>query len=197
MDGGFTMEQSCAFTGHRPKRFSFGYDEKDEQCIRIKEILREYIFMLADVGVHTFYTGMALGADQWAAEIVLELKKERAGIRLTAVRPCETQADGWSEEQRERYFDILARCDEEIIISKTYTNSCMFERDRRMVDSAAYLLAVYDGGSKGGTAYTVNYARKNKHGVICIHPDTLAVEANINLDALRARAEIKRGSGME
>lgn len=191
------MEQSCAFTGHRPKRYSFGHDESDEKCKQIKGLLREYIYTLADVGVHTFYTGMALGVDLWAAEIVLRLKKEREGVRLIAVRPCETQADKWPEEQRERYYNILAECDDEIIVSKQYTNSCMFERDRRMVDGAAYLLAVYDGVPSGGTAYTVRYARKNKHGVIAIHPDTLAVEANINLDALRARACIKRKSNKQ
>jgi len=189
------MEQSCAFTGHRPKRFSFGYNEDDKKCIRIKEILREHITTLADVGVHTFYTGMALGVDTWAAEIVLELKELYPHIRLIAVRPCETQADSWTEEQRERYFGILAQCDEEILISGNYTNSCMFERDRRMVDLAAYLLAVYDGDARGGAAYTVRYARKNKRGVITIHPETLEVGANINLEALRLRAQIRRDSG--
>jgi uncharacterized phage-like protein YoqJ len=65
---------ACVFTGHRPTRFSFGYDEKNEKCIRLKLVMAQQIRALIKSGVSTFYTGMALGVDQWAAEIVLDLK---------------------------------------------------------------------------------------------------------------------------
>lgn len=42
-----------------------------------------------------------------------------------------------------------------------------------MVDNSDILLAVYDGNSKGGTAYTVEYARKQGKQVILINPYTL------------------------
>ena len=44
-----------------------------------------------------------------------------------------------------------------------------------MVDCAGTLLAVFDGINKGGTAYTVRYAREKERSIITIHPDTLAV----------------------
>ena len=93
---------ACAFTGHRPSRFSFGYNEADERCLKLKALMRIQIVTLAGEDVTDFYTGMALGVDQWAAEIVLDIKKARPSVRLIAVRPCETQADSWSAEQRER-----------------------------------------------------------------------------------------------
>lgn len=170
-----TINTACAFTGHRPNRFSFGYDEADGKCVKIKTLMREQIVALIGEGVTEYYTGMALGVDVWAAEIVLDLKKEHPGIRLIAVLPCETQADRWSAEQRERYFNTLAECDDVVTLNKRYTPSCMLERNRYMIDHAEYLLAVYDGGIKGGTAYTVKYGKQKGRRIISIHPDTLAV----------------------
>ncbi|MDR0294174.1 MAG: DUF1273 domain-containing protein [Oscillospiraceae bacterium] len=166
---------SCAFTGHRPPRFPFGADETDERCLKLKAVLSEQIAALVAGGVTDFYTGMALGVDQWAGLAVLGIKKERPAVRLTAVVPCKTQADGWSVGQRKRYLDMLAVCDGVVTLAEEYTRFCMFERNRYLVDHAAFLLAVYDGGGKGGTAYTVGYARRKRRRITIIHPDTPAV----------------------
>ena len=41
-----------------------------------------------------------------------------------------------------------------------------------MVDSAAFLLAVYNGEKRGGTAATVRYAKKMGREIIVIDPIT-------------------------
>jgi len=87
-------------------------------------------------------------------------------LRLIAVLPCEAQADNWSFEQQQRYFNILANCDEVIALNSQYTKSCMFERNRYLVNYTEYLLAVYDGSSRGGTAYTVRYAKKIREKIL-------------------------------
>ena len=48
---------------------------------------------------------------------------------------------------------------------------------RYLVDGeiSAYLLAVYSSGSKGGTAYTINYARFKERQIIMIDPVTLTI----------------------
>lgn len=170
-----TITCACAFTGHRPARFSFGYNENDERCVKIKAVLAEQIRLLVDAGVSDFYSGMALATDQWAAEIILDLKKQHPHLRLIAVRPCETQADRWSETQRERHNNTLALCDEVITLYEKYKSGCMHERNRMLISHADYLLAVYDGGVDGGTAYTVRHGKKQGRKVIIIHPDTLEV----------------------
>jgi uncharacterized phage-like protein YoqJ len=170
-----TLNRACAFTGHRPQKFSFGFDESAEQCVAIKKVLREQIEVLVTEGVTVFYSGMALGVDQWAASIVLDIREANPSVRLIAVRPHEGQANDWTEKQRELYFDTLAVCDNEIILQTHYTPSCMFERNRYLVDRADVLLAVYDGGERGGSAYTVKYAKEKQRRVIVIDPDTLAV----------------------
>ena len=169
------LGKSCAFTGHRPARFNFGYNESDVRCMRLKHAMRDQIAALIAKGVTEFLSGFALGTDQWAAEIVLDMKKSHPDLRLIAVRPCETQADSWSSEQRKRHFDTLALCDEVVTLSPQYTRSCMFDRNRFLVDHAGYLLAVYDGGSDGGTAYTVSYARQQGRKITVIHPDSLEI----------------------
>lgn len=126
-------ELSCAFTGHRPTRFSFGYDEENEKCLRFKLVIAGQIKKLIECGVTTFYCGMALGVDQWAFEIVVDFKREYPHARLVAVRPCDSQANKRSVEQRERYFDMLPSCDEEVLISYEYTPTCMFERSTTQV----------------------------------------------------------------
>lgn len=138
-----TVGTACAFTGHRPVRFSFGYDEEDEKCLRLKLVLARQISALIEGGVSLFYKGMSLGTDQWCAGIVLDMKRQYANIRLTAVLPCETQANKWSPEQRDQYFNTLEQCDDVITPIARYTPGCMLERNPYMVNHAQYLLAVY------------------------------------------------------
>lgn len=182
---------ACAFTGHRPMKFSFGYDEEDERCIRLKLVMAQQIASLIESHVSLFYTGMAQGVDQWGAEIVLDMKRQYPHVRLIAVLPCETQANKWSVEQRERYFNTLPECDEVIMLNAHYTPECMLERNRYLVDHADYLIAVYDGGGKGGTAYTVRYAREKKKEIIVIQPDTLEVISAVDFEALERRKQLR------
>lgn len=67
--------KKCAFTGHRPQSLPFGFNETDERCIALKQTLRaEIIKLIEDEGVTHFISGMAIGVDMYAAEIVLGLK---------------------------------------------------------------------------------------------------------------------------
>lgn len=182
---------ACAFTGHHPMRFSFGDNEKDERCQALKQVMAQQIRFLIGSGVSLFYTGMALGADQWAAQIVLGMKPRFPHVQLAAVLPCETQANKWSPEQREWYFDTLPLCDDVIMLRAHFTPECMLERNRYMVDHADYLLAVYDGAGKGGTACTVRYAREKRREIVIIHPDTLEVVSAVDFEALERRRHFR------
>jgi len=182
---------SCAFTGHRPVRFKFGYDEKDEGCIKLKSVITDWIEVFIKNGITNFYSGFALGVDTWAAEIVLEMKKEYEGVKLTAVIPCETQAHNWSIDQQERYYNLQGLCDDVIILNTKYTRTCMHERNRYLVNHAGYLIAVYDGADKGGTAYTVKYAKEKERKITIIHPESLEIISFENMETLKNRAQIR------
>ena len=166
----------CAFTGHRPSAYRFGYNEENEGCLKLKSLMEQEIQNLIARGVATFITGMALGADTWGAEIVLNLKQEYPFLQLIAALPCRTQADGWTPEQRDRYFHILCQCDDVFCVGEEYARGCMLQRNRWMVDRAQCVLAVYNGDPKGGTAYTVQYALKKGRPVTAIDPTMLRIQ---------------------
>ena len=138
--------KTCAFTGHRPQNLPFGFNEEDERCINLKKTLREQIInLIENEGVTHFISGMAIGVDMYAAEIVLGLKASYPGITLESAIPCESQAAKWSEALRDRYFDIASKCDKETLIQTHYSPDCMDKRNRYMVDHADVLIAVWDG----------------------------------------------------
>ena len=164
------IERCCAFTGHRPRKFTWGYNEADARCVALKETLAKEIAKLVNAGYTDFFSGMAEGTDTWAALAVLALKKENPALKLHCVLPCEGQADGWSASARELYHSILEQADEVVYVSREYQDGCMLKRNRYLVDHAACLLAVYNGERRGGTAMTVRYARKLGREIILLNP---------------------------
>lgn len=164
------IERCCAFTGHRPRKFPWGYNEADARCVALKETLAKEIAKLVETGYTDFLSGMAEGTDAWAAMAVLALKKENPALKLNCVLPCEGQADGWAASARELYFSILEQADDIIYVSREYSKDCMLKRNRYLVDHATCLLAVYNGEWRGGTAMTVRYARKLEREIILLSP---------------------------
>jgi len=164
------INRCCAFTGHRPKKLPWKYDETDTRCIALKKALTEQIVKLVATGYTDFFSGMAEGADIWAALVVLALKKENPTLKLHCILPCEGQADKWSASARELYFSILEQADFVVYVSREYKKDCILKRNRYLVDHAACLLAIYDGEWRGGTAMTVRYAKKLGRKIIILNP---------------------------
>ncbi len=165
--------KTCCFTGHGPKSLPFGCNENEPGCIKLKELLTATIErQIVENGVTHFISGMAIGVDIYAAEAVLKLKEKYPQITLECAIPCETQAVKWSESWRERYFDIISRCDKETLFRKHYTPDCMMNRNKYMVDNSDAVIAVWNG-TEGGTGNTVNYAIGNGKKVIVLDPDKL------------------------
>jgi uncharacterized phage-like protein YoqJ len=165
-------QENCCFTGHRPTKLSYGYNEAHPDCQKLKTKLAEEIEQMLEKGVTTFITGLAQGTDIWAAETVLDLKQSNSKIRLTAVVPHEGQANNWSEHWRERYFQILEQSDETVVLQSHYIRGCMHKRNRYMVDRSAHIIAVFNGSS-GGSKYTVDYAIKQGIHLVIIDPDDM------------------------
>ena len=148
----------------------------------LKEELNEQITKLAEAGVTDFFSGMAEGTDTYCAQIVLDLRRKNPALNLHCVLPCEGQADSWSDSAQERYHTIVGQADFVDYVSRKYYDGCMLARNRRLVDQAGILLAVYNGERRGGTAATVRYAQKAGREIIMIDPltPTLANSKNLN-----------------
>ncbi len=165
----------CAFTGHRPKFFPWGYDESDSRCVKLKEELTKQIRLLVRKGYTDYLSGMALGVDAWAAQAVLALREKHPELKLHCILPCVGQERSWTEEAKALYFSIVKQADSRVYTSRAYYKNCMLDRNRFMVERSDLLFAVYSGISSGGTAYTVNYARRLGRKVIILDPLTMDV----------------------
>lgn len=164
------LRKCCAFTGHRPAKFPWKYTETDERCIALKEILAKQIEKMVGSGITEFFSGMAQGVDVWAALDVLALRKKYPEVKLHCVLPCEGQEDVWTIPAQTQYRAILMEADSVEYVSRKYHSKCMLDRNRRLIDSAAFLIAVYNGEKRGGTAATVRYAQKMNREIVYIHP---------------------------
>lgn len=161
----YTPEHTCAFTGHRPEKLPWGYNEEDPRCLELKKRLWNAVQEVYDRGYRHFLCGMAQGCDLYFCETVIALRCLMYGVTLEAVVPHAGQASNWSASQRERYERLLEMCDKRTVLAPCYDRGCMQRRNRHMVDNASLLLSVYDG-SGGGTGYTVAYALQQKVEVL-------------------------------
>ena len=167
------MERSttCCFTGHRPEKLPWKFDETDARCIRLKTQLDQAVEMAYLSGIRHFICGMAQGSDLYFGEAVLKLRGRFSDVTLEAARPCESQARSWSEQEQERYHSLLNQCNYETLVQHTYTPGCMQRRNRYMVDRSALVIAVYNGEPKGGTAQTLAYALRNHRKTYILEPE--------------------------
>ena len=153
-------ETTCCFTGHRPGKLPWGADESDPRCLELKKRTGEALEKAYARGYRHFICGMAQGCDLYFCEAVQALRDSRPGVTVEAAIPCESQADSWPAEERERYRRLVGLCDFETMVQRHYDRGCMLRRNRYMVDRSSLLIAAFDG-SKGGTLYTASYALKN------------------------------------
>ena len=161
-------ELTCCFTGHRPQNLGFERGSAAETALK-NRISGELIRLITEQNVRHFISGMALGVDTCAAGIVLSLKEVYPDVTLECAVPCRGQDKRWNRADRAVYADVLARADKVTVLQEHYTSFCMQLRDAYMVDKADIVLAVWNG-SKGGTAYTVNCARKRGRTIIILPP---------------------------
>ncbi len=161
--------KKCCFTGHRPRSLPWGYNEKSLKCFAFKKELKKVINNVIDSdNVSYFITGMAMGVDIMAGEIIAKEKIFCDNLFLEAAIPCKNQTEKWKQEYIDRYEDLLEYCDKITYVSEDYTSDCMLKRNKYMVDNSDIVIAVWDGRSGSGTGATVNYARKQGKKVIII-----------------------------
>lgn len=151
----------CCFTGYRPAKFPFSvYDTESVEYKKFENSLIEEILKLCNSGCRTFYTGMAMGFDIIAAEIVLLVKNAyNTPLELICVLPFKDQGNTFGLFWKTKYDNIIDKCDSVICINDEYHKGCYQQRNIFMVENSDYVLTWYDGKS-GGTRNTIDYASK-------------------------------------
>lgn len=149
-------ENACCFTGHRqiPKR----------EGLWLRRQLREEIYRLEAQGVWLFLAGGAVGFDTMAAQEVVRLRDTvLPGIGLILVLPGRGQEAHWQRGEQMEYRRLLQAADDAVYTGEGCRSAGDYlRRDRYMVDHSAHCVCYLDRGGayRGGTAYTVRYARK-------------------------------------
>ena len=141
-------ECCCCFSGHRKLPYA--------QLEEIRKRLKSEVIQLINAGVDTFISSYASGFDTEAALTVNELKQDYPNIKLVLVLPYRQE--------------INIPYDECICLTEHYRKGCFHIRNRYMVDNSSYCIC-YLTENKGGTAYTVNYAKRQGLEIINIAPN--------------------------
>ncbi len=163
---------SCCFTGHRPEHLPWGHTQTRQDCMDFYLKLCRATEEMIDDGCRIFYCGMARGVDLMAAQIVLGLREARPELhlKLIAVCPHADQASLWNAKDKQMYQVLLSMADEVVTIEPHYSPSCFHRRNRFMVDNCDYVIAGFDGVTKGGTASTVAYAKRRGKRILMVPP---------------------------
>lgn len=126
--------------------FSQIFEGKEENVLtnEIKEKITQQIdYLIEKENISFFYTGMESGADLFYADYVLS-KKEEFGLKLCCVIPYEEQALNFSEEERDLYFSVAQRSDEEIMLNHQKVLGCRRKRDEFMIKNSDVIILLHD-----------------------------------------------------
>ena len=155
-------EKVCCFSGHRTI--------SPELVVHLPALLDSKLSSLIENGFSTFKAGGAIGFDTICALKVLEMKKRypERNIRLELCLPCPEQSAFFRDIDKKIYDYVLAHADSICYADKIYRAGCMFERNRMLVDGSDLCLS-YLSSKKGGTAYTVSYAKEKGVEVVNLY----------------------------
>lgn len=151
----------CAFTGHRKI--------EDAHKSGIDNLLSRAVAFAYEGGCRTFITGGALGFDTLAAKEVIRFRMSHPDVRLVIVLPCKNQSNSWSSSQVSLYEYTLMNADEIEYVSDEYTDTCMKERNKRLVELCDMLIA-YVSRPYSGAAQTVRMASNEGKIIYNLYP---------------------------
>ncbi len=164
-----TKQNICCITGRQLNKFTFRYDEAQEDCTKLKMKLAVEIEEIRKKGVTTFLASMAQIVGIWGAEIVLDFKRAYPDdpIRLVVVTANNKWVSRWPQNYRIRYLDILDRANQTIILQTYYARIPSHSCGCFMADVSGHMIAIWNG-MPGATGHAVNYARKNGSEIVLI-----------------------------
>ena len=104
-------------------------------------------------------SGGAVGFDIMFAEWCLS---NSVPYSLYLAFPFETHTCMWNEKDKSKLKILIENAQDVSHESEEYSPKVYLQRDRKVVDNSEEMVAYWNGINKGGTAYTVKYANKQK-----------------------------------
>ena len=180
---GLDINKTVCFTGRRPK-YLFGYND-DKSYFKLMNYMYEIVKEAYNKGYRNFITGGAQGFDQLMFRVVNKLKKDNPNtdIKNILYLPCKEQNSKWGKEGlfgSDNYDKMLKKADGIYYVSDVYTNTCLMDRNKAMIDNSSLVIALYDDENwynekrlrnTSGTLNALNYAKGNHRNIYQISFD--------------------------
>jgi uncharacterized phage-like protein YoqJ len=186
METPVTKGQILGITGHRPDKLG-GYAPNPVHDLVKRGIRNKLLHHQPSILI----TGMALGTDQWAAEICIELR-----IPFAAFMPYRNFGDNWPDRSQAHLQWLLTKAHQVVYVSDTqgFSNMKLQMRNMWIVDNCNLLLAVYNG-TPGGTKNCLGYAMRQHRPIEyidCMAAAPVVQRSNIVEELLRRQREPQR-----
>lgn len=150
-----TRDRTCCFTGHR----IIANRHRGHVTAAVDRHIRD----LYRAGYRYFIAGGAIGFDMLAEVEVLRAARFDAEIKLILALPCRDHTARWERlpnhvELLRKHQQILGYADHVVYLNDFYTDTCMWERNRFMVDRSSACIAYYSGAGRSGAGQTCRMA---------------------------------------
>ncbi|XKI13357.1 putative SPBc2 prophage-derived protein YoqJ [Sporosarcina sp. ANT_H38] len=169
-------------TGYKPHELGI-FDDKHPGVRFIKKALEKRLVALLDDGLEWVITSGQLGIETWAAEVVIDLKKEYTDLKYAIITPFTDQEKNWNDMKKEKYHSIITRADYHTSLTKRpYEAPWQFiEKDKFFMRNSDGMLIVYDEENDGSPRFVKKsaekHAERSDYQVLTISADDLQVIA--------------------
>ncbi len=153
------ISKTCMFTGHRVISY--------EDMNLAQRVETELETMITVKGMQNFVTGGARGFDTLAGMAVVRLRSKYPNIKFILALPCQKQTVGWSSTEKAAFDYLAEQADELRYVNLDFFPACMHRRNDYMISISSCCIS-YLRRNTGGTAYTVNAARKKGLEIISL-----------------------------
>lgn len=175
------MKSACTFTGPKPTRFKFKYNEDYRLCKKIKKSMMTQMKRLYnEKGVRRFYITGAVGVQIWAGELALQLKSQPGygDIELAIALPFPGYDRQWDIKSRKRMESLIRNSTECVTIGQTASRENYVQTNTYLVNHAQFLIAVsrHTDDLLSDMTQVETYAHQKELSIIFIHPDTAEVK---------------------
>ena len=169
-------------TGYKPHELGI-FDDKHPGVQFIKKALEKRLVALLDDGLEWVIISGQLGIETWAADVVIELKKEYTELKYAVITPFNEQEKNWNDMKKEKYHTIIALADYHTsLTNRSYEAPWQFiEKDKFFMRNSDGILIVYDEENDGSPKFVKKaaekYAERSDYQVLTISADDLQVIA--------------------
>lgn len=160
----------CCFTGHRTIA--------EEEMENVENAIHVEVMQAIESGYQHFISGFAEGGDLIFAQHVVNAIENDSTIHLYAALPNRARERALLKNPETR--DMLALCDEIYIATEGSHSGMYAQRNTYMVERSQRVIALYDGRKTGGTAFTVQLAKKlNRDLYVIPYPFRMVENENL------------------